>query len=268
VRRLPLALAVLAAALFCTGPFIWQVLTSLRPEGELTHLDLPSTITLDSYRRAFAVQPLGRTMLNSFAVASATTATSVLVGAAAAFALAKLRIRGRRVILGAALLASMFPSVATVGPLYLILRALGLRDHLAGLVLPYTTFALPTTLWILHGFFRDIPDEIWRAAIIDGCSPLQAFHRVMLPLVAPGLATTAILVFISSWNEFLYALTFISSPRARTLPVAITLFAGEHTEPWGEIAAASVVAMVPVMLVALAFQRWIVTGLTTGAVKG
>src|SRR5262249_6211527 len=132
---------------------------------------------------------------------------------------------------------------------------------------PYTTFALPATLWILSGFFRSIPDEVHRAAIIDGCTPLQCFRKVMLPLAAPGLGTTAILVFIAAWNELLYALTFTSSPSARTVPVAISLFSGEHKEPWGEIAAASVVATLPVITAALLFQRWIVSGVTAGAVK-
>ena len=162
----------------------------------------------------------------------------------------------------------MFPPIATVSPLYLILRACGLRDTPLGLVLPYTTFALPLALWVLTGFFREIPDELYRAARVDGCTPFQAFRKVMLPLAAPGLATTAILVFIFSWNEFLYALTFTSSPEHRTVPVAISLFAGEHKEPWGEIAAASVIATLPLVILTLVFQRRIVAGLTQGAVKG
>jgi multiple sugar transport system permease protein len=268
VKRLALSLAVAAIVLFCAGPFLWQVLTSLRPEGELTRLELPSTLTLDNYRSVLAGRPFARSVLNSFIVASATTATSLFFGATAAFALAKLELRGRSLLLGTALLASMFPGVAAVSPLYLTVRALGLRDQLLGLVLPYTTFALPMAVWILTGFFRAIPDEIYRAAIIDGCTPFQAFRKVMLPLAAPGLGTTAILIFISSWNEFLYALALTSSARARTVPVAIGLFAGDHKEPWGEIAAASVIAMLPVILVALVFQRWIVSGLTSSAVKG
>jgi multiple sugar transport system permease protein len=268
VRRALSGILVAAALLFCTGPLFWQVLTSLRPEDDLTSVGLPRALTLDSYEQALAGQPLGRAMWNSALVAGTTTALCLLIGASAAFALAKLSLRGGRLLLGAALCTSMFPSVASVGALYLVMRALGLRDHLMGLVLPYTTFALPMTIWIMHGFFRGIPDEIYRAAIIDGCSPLQAFFRVMLPLAAPGLGTTAILVFISAWNELLYALTFISSPEARTVPVAISMFAGEHKEPWGEIAAASVLAMLPVIAAALIFQRWIVRGLTAGAVKG
>jgi multiple sugar transport system permease protein len=162
----------------------------------------------------------------------------------------------------------MFPPIATVSPLFLIIRALGLRDELAGLVLPYTTFALPMTLWILTGFFRDLPDDLYRAALLDGCSPFQAFRRVLLPLAAPGIAATAILVFIFAYNEFLYALTFTSSPEKRTVPVAISLFAAEHKEPWGEIAAASVIATLPLVVVTLLFQRKIVAGLTAGGVKG
>lgn len=268
MKRSFFALAVLAAVLFCAGPFAWQVLTSLRPEHEVTSIGLPSSLSLENYRRAFEDQPLGRALLNSAIVACATTVLSLSLGASAAFALAKLDVRGRRLLLGTALLASMFPSIATVSSLYLMIRALGLRDNLLGLILPYTTFALPLTLWILSDFFRAVPDELYRAALLDGCSPFQAFRKVMLPLVAPGLATTAILVFISSWNEFLYALAFTSSPEARTVPVAISLFAGEHKEPWGQIAAASVVATLPVLLVALAFERRIVGGLTAGAVKG
>jgi multiple sugar transport system permease protein len=162
----------------------------------------------------------------------------------------------------------MFPPIATVSPIYLALRDVGLLDTTAGLVIPHTTFALPLSLWILTGFFREIPDELYRAARVDGCSPFRAFRKVMLPLAMPGLATTAILVFISSWNEFLYALTFTSSPERRTVPVAISLFAGEHAEPWGEIAAASVIATLPLVAFTLAFQRRIVAGLTGGAVKG
>src|SRR5262245_37200547 len=268
MKKYVLAFAVVAAVTFCVGPFAWQFLTSIRPEDDLTRIALPSAVSLESYTGAFHGRPFGRVLLNSIIVAGSTTLFCLAIGASAAFALAKLRFRGRGLLLGLALLVSMFPPIATVSPLYLMIRALGLRDELAGLVLPYTTFALPMTLWILTGFFRDIPDELYRSARIDGCSPFMAFRKVLLPLVAPGLATTAILVFIFAWNEFLYALTFTSSPEKRTIPVAISLFAGEHKEPWGEIAAASVIATLPLILVTLLFQRKIVSGLTAGAVKG
>ncbi len=261
-------LFVVAAVTFCVGPFLWQALTSVRPESELTKLGVPSSVSMESYVGAFHGRPFGRVLFNSLIVASTTTLLCLSIGSTAAFALAKLEFRGRNLLLGLALVVSMFPPIATVSPLYLVVRALGLRDTLSGLVLPYTTFALPMTLWILTGFFRDVPDELYRAARIDGCSPFMAFRKILLPLVTPGLATTAILVFIFAWNEFLYALTFTSSPDKRTVPVAISLFAGEHKEPWGEIAAASVIATLPLVVVTLLFQRKIVSGLTAGAVKG
>jgi multiple sugar transport system permease protein len=268
MRRASIVFAVVAAVTFALGPFFWQVLTSLKPASELTRLGLPSTLTLDSYLAVFQGRPFARVLLNSAIVAGGTTALSLAIGAAAAFALARLKVPYGRALLGVALLVSMFPPVATVSPLYLLIRALGLRDHLLGLILTDTTFALPLTLWILAGFFEGVPDELYRAARIDGCSPLQAFHRVFLPLAAPALATTAILVFIFSYNELMYALTFTSSEHARTVPVAITLFAGDQKEPWGEIAAASVVATLPLVVVTLLFQRRIVAGLTAGALKG
>jgi multiple sugar transport system permease protein len=268
MRRALFAFAVAAAVSFCVGPFLWQVLTSVRPEGELTSTGLPSSLSAASYVNAFRDQPFARVLGNSLIVATATTLFCLAVGASAAFALAKLPFRGRTLLLGLALSVSMFPPIATLSPMYLVIRALGLLDHPAGLVIPYTTFTLPLTLFVLTGFFRDIPDELYRAARVDGCTPFQAFTKVLLPLAAPGLATTAILVFIFAWNELLYAITFTSAPAHRTVPAAIALFSGEHKEPWGEIAAASVIATLPLIVATLAFQRRIVSGLTSGAVKG
>jgi multiple sugar transport system permease protein len=268
LRRAALLLAITAAVTFCAGPFAWQVLTSLRPESQITEVGLPTSLSLASYAGAFEGRPFGRVLLNSGVVATATTLLCLALGAPAAFALAKLELRAGRALLGLALMVSMFPPIATVSPLFLVIRALGLRDNLLGLILPYTTFALPLTLFVLTEFFREIPDELYRAALLDGCTPFGAFRRIMLPLAMPGVSTTAILVFISAWNEFLYALTFTSSPQQRTVPVAISLFAAEHKEPWGEIAAASAIATLPLVAVTLFFQRKIVAGLTAGAVKG
>jgi multiple sugar transport system permease protein len=250
--------------LFFVGPLLWQLLTSLWPEAELTR-PLPRDLTLQSYAGLGA--PFARAVFNSLAVAAATTALCLLAGASAAFAVAKLELRGRTLLLGGALAISMFPPIATVSPLYLALRAVGLRDTLAGLVLPYATFGLPLTLWLLTSFFREVPDEIFSAALVDGCTPWQIFLRVYLPLSWPALATCAILVFVFSWNELLFALSFISTPERRTVPAAIALFAGEHVEPWGQIAAASTVAVVPLAALAFLFQKRIVAGLTAGAVK-
>ena len=261
MKKLTLAWGVVLAITFFVGPFLWQALASVRPPGA-------SGLSLDAYRHLFSDASFGKALLNSFLVALLTTLLSLTFAALAAFALGKLPMRGKGVILAAALAASTFPPIATVSPLFLIIRALGLRDTLAALVLTNVTFALPLALWVLTSFFKDLPDDLYRAARIDGCTPLQAFFRVLLPISAPGLVTTGLLVFVFSWNEFLYALTFVSSPDKRTVPVAIALFAAEHTEPWAQIAAASIVATLPLLILTLVFQRRLIAGLTAGAVKG
>ncbi len=256
-----------AYLLFFLAPLAWYALTSLWPEDQLTSL-FPPRLTADAYVRVIRDRPFETAILNSLIVAGTTTIFCLAVGSIAAFAIAKLDFMGRNLILAAALAVSMFPGIAIVSPLYLLLRAAGLRDTLAGLVLPYSTFALPLTLWVLTSFFRQVPDELYRAARVDGCTPFQAFRRVFLPLSAPALATTGILVFISAWNELLFALTFVSSPERHTIPVAITLFPTGHVEPWPEIAAASVMSTLPLVVLVLVFQKRIVSGLTAGAVKG
>ena len=267
LRRARHGLAAAGFLAFFLGPFAWQAVTSLTPEAELGR-GLPSALTLANYAELLRDGAFARAIANSVAVAAATTLLALAVGAPAAFAVAKLEFRGRRLLLGAALAVSMFPPIATVSPLYVSLRALGLLDRLEGLVLPDATFALPLALWLLTNTFRAIPTEIYRSAQADGCTPFQAFRWVFLPLASPGIATAAILVFITAWNEFLFALTFIATPSRRTVPVAIALFAGEHLEPWGQIAAASILATLPLAVLTLAFQRRIVSGITAGAVKG
>lgn len=265
-RRLLTWLAVVAVLAFCLGPLAAQIVASLRSEsGDSSGA---SAMSLDNYLRVWQGRAIGRSLVNSAIVAAATTCAAVAVGSLAAFALATLRFRGKGVVLGAALAISMFPPIATVSPLYLVMRTLGLRDTLFSLILSYTTFALPLAIFVLTRFFRDVPDAIYDSARIDGCSPLAAWWRIGLPLAAPGIASTAILVFVFAYNEFLYALTFTSSPERRTVPVAITLFATSRVEPWGEIAAASVIAAIPLVAIAIVFQRRIVTAITEGAVKG
>jgi len=270
VKRLWLMLTLFAAALWCLGPFLWQLVTSLKPDGELTHLPpiLPVHPTLDHYLAVFTGTSFVRIIANSVVVASCSTALSIAIGSLAAFGLAKLSVRFKGLILIFILSASMFPPIATVSPLYIIIRALHLRDTWWGLIITYTTFTLPLSIWIMTNFFREIPDEIYLASRVDGCSPLQSFIRIMLPLAAPGIATAAILVFIFAWNEFLFALTFTVTPASRTIPVAIALFPGLHEMPWGDIAAASIVVTVPLVVLVLVFQRRIIEGLTAGAVKG
>jgi multiple sugar transport system permease protein len=265
--RLAAAMMVVAWSL---SPFLWQLLTSLKPDGEIGVLPplLPSQPTLEHYVSIFTGYPLLRIIVNSTVVATLTTLGATGMGALAGFALAKLRVRHRRAVLAGVVAISMLPPIAIVSPLFLAINAAGLRDTLTALVITYTGFSLPFAVWLMTNFFRGIPDEVYVAARVDGCSALGAFWKVMLPLAAPGIAATALLVFISAWNEFLFALSFTSTPAARTLPVAIALFPGLHEIPWGEIAAATVVATLPLVLLSIVFQRRIGEGLSAGAVKG
>lgn len=264
------ALALGAAVLFCLGPVLWQGVTSIKPDSDLLHLPplWPASPTADHYAGVLMGSPLPRALANSALVATAVTAAAVGLGGLCAFALARLPIGGKPVILGVVLCISMFPPIAVISPLYLLMRALQLRDTLSALVLTHTAYALPLAVWVMTNFFRQIPVELYQAARVDGCTPLRAFVSVMLPLAVPGVAVTALLVFIYSWNEFMFALTLTASDAARTAPVAIALFPGLHEVPWGDIAAASMIVTAPVALLAVRFQRHIVSGLTAGSVKG
>jgi multiple sugar transport system permease protein len=205
---------------------------------------------------------------NSLIVSAATTLFSLAIGSFAAYALARLRFSGKKIILALILSVSMFPHIATLSPMFLFLREMKLLNTYTGLVLPYTTFAMPLTIWILTSFFKEIPKDLEEAAIVDGSSHFGAFFKITLPLAAPGMFTTAILVFIAAWNEFLYALSFMAKDSMRTVPVAIAMFPGEHDLPWGDIAAATIVVTVPLIIMVLIFQRRIIAGLTAGGVKG
>jgi trehalose/maltose transport system permease protein len=258
--------AVPSLALFLL-PFAWLLLGSAWPDAELARA-LPSHLTLENYRDALAGWGLARSIGNSLLVSAATTVLAVGIAAPAAFAIAWLDLPGRRLLLGLALAISMFPPIATVGPLYVGLRSVGLLDSLPGLVIPYAAYSLPLALWLLTASFRGLPVELYLAARVDGCSAPGAFRRVLLPLAAPGIATSALLVFVFAWNELLFALTFVTSPSLHTVPVAIALLGAGFRSPWVVVAAASAIAAAPVVLVAVLFQRRVVAGLTAGAVKG
>jgi len=265
------ALFVLAGVLAWTlFPILWQVITSVKPDTDLVRLPplLPLNPTLAHYEALFRQHPFHQVLFNSFAVAVLTTLAALAIGMLAAFPLARLPIRGKTLILGLVLGCSMFPAIVTVGPLYIIIRALGLRDTWWALLISHTTFALPLTIWVLTNFLRELPEDLYRAARVDGCSPWQAFTRVLLPLCRPGLTAAGILAFLFSWTEFLYAFTFTATEASRTVPVAIVLFPGLHEIRWGEIAAASIVVTLPILALVLMFHRHIVSGLTAGAVKG
>ncbi len=262
------ALAVLL--ILFAFPFYWAVVASVTPEATLFQAPslVPQTIVLDHYRALFTERDFWTPIRNSLIVAGATTALCITLGTLAAYALARLRFRGRSAVLGMLLAVTMFPQISIVSPLYMLLRALHLLDTYPGLVFPYLTFAMPLTVWLLTSYFRQLPRELEDAARVDGASRWQTFTRVLLPLAMPGVATTAILTFIYCWNEFLFALSFTLGPERWTVPVAIALFRGQYQVPWGQILAAAVVATAPVAALVLLFQRRIVQGLTSGAVKG
>lgn len=264
------ALGLVTVVLWCLAPFLWQFISSIKPTHEIIQLPplLPSRVTIEHYAAIFTGHPFLRIIGNSFIVSACTTLLATAIGSLAAFALAKLKVRGKGMMLAVVLSVSMFPPIATVSPLFLVINALGLRDTLAALIITYTTFSLPLAIWVLTHFFRSLPDEIYIASRIDGCTPFGSFYKIILPLSAPGLVTAAILVFVFCWNEFLYALSFTATPASRTIPVGIALFPGLHEVPWGEIAAATMVVTIPLLVLALLFHRRIVEGLTAGAVKG
>lgn len=264
------ACVLLFVGLFCLGPVLWQAVTSLKPDQDLVRLPplIPERVTSVHYDRVLLQSSLPRSLANSMIVAVSATVTAIVVGAFCAFALARLPIAGKSVILGVALVTSMFPPIAVISPLYLLMRELGLRDTLVAVGLTHAVYSLPLAVWLLTSFFQQLPKELYQAARIDGCTPLQALLTVMLPLARPGLAVAALLVFIYSWNEFMFALTLTASDTTRTAPVAVALFPGLYEIPWGDLAAASLVVTLPVAGLALAFQRHIIAGLTAGSVKG
>jgi ABC-type glycerol-3-phosphate transport system permease component len=251
-------------------PFYWAIVSSFTPEARLFQRPslVPTTLVLDHYHALFTERNFWVPIRNSLIVAGATTAICVTVGGLCAYALARLSFRGKGPLLGLILAVSVFPQISVVSPLYLLLRRLHLINTYPGLILPYLTFAMPLTVWLLVGFFRQLPAELEEAAMVDGASRLRALREVILPLALPGLAATAILTFVYSWNEFLFALSFTLGPERQTVPVAIALFRGQYQVPWGQILAAAIVATAPVALLVLLFQRRIVQGLTAGAVKG
>ncbi|MFC4076992.1 carbohydrate ABC transporter permease [Salinithrix halophila] len=251
-------------------PFLWQFVTALKPPGELfgdSAFKLPQNPTFENFEKVFTQRPFVTYLVNSTIVAGATTLYSVFIAAIAAYAIARLKFRGKSIILGVVLAVSMFPQIATISPIFLFMQTFGLTNTYLGLIIPYTTFALPLALWNLTTFFRKIPFDLEEAAKMDGASTMQAFWKVILPLAVPGTFTTAILVFIASFNEFLFALTINTEESMRTVPVGIALFRGQYSIPWAEIAAASVIVTIPLVIMVLIFQRRIVAGLTSGAVK-
>jgi multiple sugar transport system permease protein len=259
---------IVVAALF---PVLWLLSLSLKTAATVNDGRLiPKSFSLDNYSSIFHEDIFTKALRNSIGIALIATVIAVILASMAAYAIARLEFPGKRLILGASLAIAMFPPVSIVGPLYNMWRTLGLYDTWAGLVIPYMTFTLPLAIFTLSAFFREIPWELEQAAQMDGATPLQAFRKVILPLAAPGVFTTAILVFIYAWNDFIFALSLTSTTRAQTVPPAIQSFTGvsQFTAPTGAIAAAAIIVTIPIVVMVLFFQRRIVAGLTAGAVKG
>jgi multiple sugar transport system permease protein len=262
------ALLVMANGFF---PALWILFTSLKTEAELTRIPItwaPNEPTLANYVRAFSDQPLALFLFNSVVVALLATAATLFVSVLAAYALARLQVRFRDLILSAIIAVSTFPLVTLLVPLFETMRALNLLNTYTALVLPYIVLSLPVCTLVLVSFFEGIPRDLENAAMVDGCTRIGALFKVVVPLSAPGLFTAGILAFVNAWDEFLLALSFNSTPAMRTLPVGITLYQGEFAFPWPVISAALVVGIVPVAVLIVIFQERVVSGLTSGGIKG
>lgn len=252
-------------------PFYWAIVSSLKAGSALFQVDfIPPEPAWDNYASVFREQPFARNIMNSVIVSAVSVVLSLFLAVTAAYALGRVKFKGRGALLLIVLGVSMFPQVAVLSGMYELVGALGLYNTLGSLILSYMIFTLPFTVWVLTTFMRDLPTELEEAATVDGATPWQIIIKVFMPLMGPALATTGLLAFIAAWNEFLFALTFILSNDTRTVPVAIALITGgsQFESPWGNIMAASVIVTVPLIVLVLIFQRKIVSGLTAGAVKG
>jgi len=253
-------------------PFLYTISTSFKTGSALFDTSLlPREPTVRNYIQLFeGRQPFGRHLLNSVMVSTVTVALALLMAVTASYALGRIQFRGKATLLLLILAVSMFPQVAVLSGMFELMQAVGLYNKAIGLVVPYTIFTLPFTVWVLTTFMRGLPKELEEAAIMDGCSPMRIIFQVFMPLLWPALVSTGLLAFIGAWNEFLFALTFVNDDTQRTVPVSISLITGAtaYEVPWGSIMAASVIVTVPLVILVLLFQRKIVSGLTAGAVKG
>ncbi|HOO31689.1 MAG TPA: carbohydrate ABC transporter permease [Thermotogota bacterium] len=279
INRILFWVVVIIVFIYLVFPFYWAVNSSLKSENQLmmtpaTWLPRDSagniSITWDNYKAVFTNNTFVRSLLNSTIVAGTTTLVCLVIGSFAAFALGKLRFKGKKPVLYLVLSMTMFPQVTVLAGLYAVINALNLPPMLS-MILSYMIFTLPFTVWVLTSFFKELPVELMQSAQVDGATPFQTFYHILLPLTAPALVTTGLLAFIAAWNEYLFALTFTTiSPQSRTVPVAISLFTGQiaRQEPFGEIMAGAVIVTIPIVILVLIFQRKIIAGLTAGAVKG
>lgn len=251
-------------------PFLWFLNTSIKTQIEITAIppDFIPAVSHHFYKSAIKQYNLLHYLKNSVIVSGATTVITISISIFAGYSLARLRIKYKTLIMGSLLLVSMFPQISIAGPVWKILKSMGWLNSYQGLIIPYVTLTLPLGVWILTSFFKELPVELESAARIDGCSYIQTLFKIIVPLAAPGVFTAAILVFIYAWNEFFFALLIMTQSAYQTLPVGIALFQGQYTMPWGEIAAASTISTVPLVILVFIFQRRIISGLSAGAIKG
>jgi multiple sugar transport system permease protein len=272
-RRKQIAWAVGGAliVLYTMLPVAWIVSLSFKQGDDINNRRfLPSEWSLDNYRTVFDTSLFTSALRNSIGISLIATTISVTLATFAAYAIARLEFKGKKAVLSTALAIAMFPTVALVGPLFDMWRSLGIYDTWVGLIIPYMSFTLPLSIWTLSAFFREIPWEMEQAAQVDGATPWQAFRKVIVPLAAPGVFTAAILTFFFAWNDFVFGISLTATDQSRPVPAALAFFTGEtfFQQPTAAISAAAVIVTIPVIALVLVFQRKIVAGLTSGAVKG
>lgn len=252
-------------------PFYWMFVTSFKPAMNISDYPpslFPHQLTLNHYSKAFVKYGFGHYIINSVIVACSSTFLVLFFSSMAGFAVARLPIRGKTPALVLLLVISMFPPIAIISPLYMLLRDLNWLDSYQALIVPYTAFNLPFAIWILRNYFLQVPGALFEAAKMDGASVFQTYYRIFLPVTTPGMFTAAVFTFVATWTEFFMALVFNPSDSMRTIPVGIALFSGQYNVPYGTIFAGSVVSVVPIIVLVIIFRKWIVSGLMAGAVKG
>jgi len=271
VLRVLFYLLVAAIIVFNLFPFVWALLSSFRPSSELFSTQLlPSQLTLAHFQAVFKDARFVAGLINSIIVAGCTVLIALGLGSLCAYALGRLPFRFKGPVLYLVLTMTMFPTIAVLSGLFVMLKTLSLFNSRQGLIVTYLIFTMPFTIWVMTQYFRSLPKELEEAAYVDGASPLKVFWDILLPLTLPGLVSTGLLAFIAAWNEFLFALTFTVTDTMKTVPVVISQFSGSSSfeQPWGSIMAGSMVVTIPLVILVMVFQYRIVEGLTAGAVKG
>jgi multiple sugar transport system permease protein len=271
-RKVVRYIAVVLVVFIALAPLYWTVVTSVKSGIELNVSPptlFPHSFSFENYLSDLSTTTFTRDLLNSAIIATVTTILALIVGVLCAYAVARLKFRGKGIVLGLALSVQMIPLIAIVGPLYVLYTSvIPIYNTYAALIIPDLVLSLPITVWFMVSFFRDLPPDLEEAALVDGASRMRALWEIIVPLTAPGVFAAAILSFIGVWNDFLFGLTLTTDSNAQPITVGVTRFAGEHTIPWGEIAAAAVIVTIPLVIVVLFLQKRIVSGLTAGAVKG